>query len=135
MRRYVSGFLFFFCLTVVSLLGLYCLTRDESYEREQEIEVVETIETPGFALEESQEQVMQVVLNPEQITVNTTNKSYCLVVEEGYLIVYDKKEKEVNLFTHMPVTEFPIVEQEKLLEGIWFPSMAEIFSYLESFSS
>ena len=26
-------------------------------------------------------------------------------------------------------------EQERLMAGIWFPTMAEIFSYLESYSS
>ena len=41
----------------------------------------------------------------------------------------------MNLFTHMPLSDFPPVEQERLMEGIWFPTMAEIFSYLESYTS
>ena len=35
----------------------------------------------------------------------------------------------------MPLSEFPLSEQEKLMEGIWFSSMMEIFNYLESYSS
>ena len=33
------------------------------------------------------------------------------------------------------LAEFPAEEQERLMTGIWFPTMAEIFSYLESYSS
>ena len=55
--------------------------------------------------------------------------------EEVYLIVYDKGQETTELFTHMPLAEFPAKEQERLMAGIWFPTMAEIFSYLESYSS
>ena len=57
------------------------------------------------------------------------------LVEEGYLIVYDKNLQTVRLFTYMPLADFPVKEQEKLMEGIWFSTMTEIFSYLESYSS
>lgn len=57
------------------------------------------------------------------------------MAEEGYLIVYDRDLETVNMFTHMPLADFPVDEQEKLMEGIWFPTMAEIFSYLESYTS
>ena len=62
-------------------------------------------------------------------------EQYFLVAEEGYLIVYDKGQETTELFTHMPLAEFPAKEQERLMAGIWFPTMAEIFSYLESYSS
>ena len=37
--------------------------------------------------------------------------------------------------THIPITDFPEEEQEKLREGIWFDSMMEVFFYLESYTS
>ena len=61
--------------------------------------------------------------------------NFCLVAEEGYLIVYDSDKETVNMFTHMPLTDFPVSEQERLMEGIWFATMTEIFSYLESYTS
>ncbi len=64
-----------------------------------------------------------------------SDDKYCLMSEEGYLIVYDRVSDDVSMFTHMPLTDFPVEEQERLVEGIWFGTMAEIFSYLESYTS
>ena len=138
MKRYVSGFLFFVFLTVGALLGLFFVTRTTDSEEMKQVQAIETVESPGFAEGESEgerEIKVHVVLNQDHVTAQMEERSYCLVAEEGYLIVYDKKEETVNLFTHMPLAEFPAKEQEKLLAGIWFPTMAEIFSYLESYSS
>ena len=71
----------------------------------------------------------------EHETMAEDEERYFLVAEEGYLIVYDKGKETTDLFTHMPLAEFPEEEQERLMTGIWFPTMAEIFSYLESYSS
>ena len=60
---------------------------------------------------------------------------YCLVAEDGFLLVFAKDRYTVCLDTHMPLSEFPESEQQKLLEGIWFSTMLEIFNYLESYSS
>lgn len=62
-------------------------------------------------------------------------KQYCLVAENGFLFVFARDKRTVCLDTHMPLTEFPEAEQEKLTEGIWFSTMIEIFNYLESYSS
>lgn len=140
MKRYVSGFLFFLCLTSASLLGLFYMTKDWESEDVKQVQAVETLEHPAFAedernKQEEEESKIHLVLNQEHVVAKVLEKSYCLVAEEGYLIVYDKEDEAVNLFTHMPLSEFPVSEQEKLLEGIWFVTMAEIFSYLESYSS
>lgn len=141
MKRYVSGFLFFLCLTTASLLGLFYITKDWEREEVKQVQAVETLEHPAFAEREAVEEEKEtepkihLVLNQDHVVAKVVEKSYCLVAEEGYLIVYDKEDETVNLFTHMPLSEFPISEQEKLLEGIWFVTMAEIFSYLESYSS
>ena len=135
MKKYVSGFLFFFCLTAGALLGLFYMTKTVEDEDIRQVQAVETLDHPAFAESESEEVPVHVVLNQEQVIAKTVRSSYCLVAEEGYLIVYNKKDEAVDLFTHMPLSEFPVTEQEKLLVGIWFPTMAEIFSYLESYSS
>jgi len=51
------------------------------------------------------------------------------------LIIFDGTSGEVCFQTHMPLSEFSVEEQEKLLEGVWFDTMTDVFHYLESFSS
>ena len=135
MKKYVSCFLFFFALTSASLITLFFMTAGEKAQRVEEVQMQESVEDPLFA-EETEEEI-HVVLNMEQVENETLGdeEQYFLVAEEGYLIVYDKGQETTELFTHMPLAEFPAKEQERLMAGIWFPTMAEIFSYLESYSS
>lgn len=135
MKKYVSCFLFFFALTSASLITLFFMTAGEKAQRVEEVQMQESVEEPLFAKETEEE--IHVVLNMEQVENETLEdeEQYFLVAEEGYLIVYDKGQETTELFTHMPLAEFPAKEQERLMDGIWFPTMAEIFSYLESYSS
>ena len=135
MKKYVSCFLFFFALTSASLITLFFMTAGEKAQRVVEVQMQESVEEPLFARETEEE--IHVVLNMEQVENETVEdeEQYFLVAEEGYLIVYDKGQEKTELFTHMPLAEFPAKEQERLMAGIWFPTMAEIFSYLESYSS
>ncbi|RHT44460.1 hypothetical protein DW779_00345 [Clostridium sp. AM30-24] len=135
MKKYVSCFLFFFALTSASLITLFFMTAGEKAQRVEEVQMQESVEEPLFARETEEE--IHVVLNMEQVENETVEdeEQYFLVAEEGYLIVYDKGQEKTELFTHMPLAEFPAKEQERLMAGIWFPTMAEIFSYLESYSS
>ena len=135
MKKYVSCFLFFFALTSASLITLFFMTAVEKAQRVEEVQMQESVEEPLFARETEEE--IHVVLNMEQVENETVEdeEQYFLVAEEGYLIVYDKGQETTELFTHMPLAEFPAKEQERLMAGIWFPTMAEIFSYLESYSS
>lgn len=135
MKKYVSCFLFFFALTSASLITLFFMTAGEKAQRVEEVQMQESVEEPLFARETEEE--IHVVLNMEQVENETVEdeEQYFLVAEEGYLIVYDKGQETTELFTHMPLAEFPAKEQERLMAGIWFPTMAEIFSYLEFYSS
>ena len=149
MKRYISCFLFFFCLTGGCLVALFYLTMRPESKEVQEVQVTETYEEPVFAesagtsgsevsaraAEEEAETIAHLVLNQERVAHSAPKGVYCLMAEEGYLIVYDERQETVSLFTHMPLSEFPEHEQERLMEGIWFFTMAEIFSYLESYSS
>lgn len=139
MKKYVSCFLFFLCLTTGCLVALFLLTVGEAQEA-REVQVTESVEQPAFAAKETKtpeatEEMAHVVLNQEEVVPTLSEDNYCLVAEAGYLIVYDSDRETVNMFTHMPLSDFPVSEQEKLMEGIWFPTMAEIFSYLESYTS
>ncbi len=62
-------------------------------------------------------------------------KEYLLVSEDGFLLVFGNNAREICLYTHIPITDFPEEEREKLREGIWFSRMEEIYSYLESYTS
>lgn len=138
MKKYMSCFLFFLCLTAGCLIALFFLTIGQDTEEAREVQVTESVELPIIAetmSETEPELLAHVVLNQEEVVPEPIDENYCLMAEEGYLIVYDSKADTVNLFTHMPLVEFPQEEQERLMAGIWFPTMAEIFSYLESYSS
>lgn len=149
MKRVISGFLFFFCVIFICLLALFRLTDSMEYEKMQDVEATESYQEPVLADEEP----VHLVLNQDAVShqhdpANRKNRSlmkqepgklippgFYLVSEEGYLIVYDTDRESVELVTHMPVGEFPVEEQERLMAGIWFISMSEILSYLESYSS
>lgn len=90
---------------------------------------------PGQILESETVPEDNVVINQRQVETREESKNYCLVAEDGFLLVFARDRDNVCLDTHMPLSEFPTSEQEKLMEGIWFSSMMEVFSYLESFSS
>jgi len=136
MKKYMIGFLFFICVTSGSLIGLFWLTANPVDEANQEVQAIETVEQPVFTEEEKKDaETVHLVLNQESVKAEIYEKRYCLCVEEGYLIVYDRENQIVDLVTYMPVVEFPTVEQERLMEGIWFATMNELFSYLESYSS
>lgn len=62
-------------------------------------------------------------------------ESYYLVSEDGFLLVFAKDQETICLYTHMPIIDFPMEEQKRLREGIWFSSMMEVFQYLESYTS
>ena len=130
MKRYVMCFLFFFCLTAASLFGLLYITGEVEQENFRQVQAYEMPEHPDFA-----KGSIHLVLNQDHVTPDSRTDQFYLIAEEGYLIVYDSDHDEARLFTHMPVTDFPSAEQERLIRGIWFPTMAAVFSYLESFSS
>ena len=126
MKKYVSCFLFFFFLTSASLITLFLMTAGEEARGTEEVQMQQSVEEPVFAKETEE---IHVVLNQEQVEHETMAED-----EERYFLVAEGKET-TDLFTHMPLAEFPEEEQERLMTGIWFPTMAEIFSYLESYSS
>ena len=114
MRKY-QGILFaaLFCFAMLLLLaaGLW-------WYRPRRAEPV-----PGRVYESERMPENNAVLNPEPEVAEK---------QSGY---FDGASGEVCFQTHMPLSEFSVEEQEKLLEGVWFDTMTDVFHYLESFSS
>ena len=92
---------------------------------------------PGTVYETETVTEHQLVINQkevEPVSVSAKEEFY-LVSETGYLLVFAQDQSTICLHTHIPITEFPEREQERLRAGIWFESMMEIFHYLESYTS
>ena len=79
----------------------------------------------------------RVVINQKQVEpiAETGLEQFYLVSETGFLLVFSQDQSTICLYTHIPITDFPEKEQDRLREGIWFPSMMEVFHYLESYTS
>lgn len=90
---------------------------------------------PGQVLETETVPEDNMVINQSNVERREESGNYCLAAEDGFLYVFAKDRENICLDTHMPLSEFPVEEQEKLMAGIWFSNMMEIFSYLESYTS
>ena len=111
------------------LIGLFAAKRAPARE-EKGIEntVVESYTAPPDGAPAANQEEIQNVAAAEE-------PPYCLVAENGFLLVFRRDQDEVCLFTHIPIVDFPQEEQDKLRQGIWFSTMMEVYSYLESYTS
>ena len=130
MKKYLYCLLLFLAVSALCLAVGYGVTRS-SVRREEAVPgtvlATETVPAP-FAAEESGEETAPAAnQDPEN--------RYYLVVEDGFLLVFPRDGDQVCMYTHVPVSDFPESEQERLRAGIWFSSMLDIFNYLESYTS
>lgn len=131
MKKYSICLLLFLAVSVACLSAGYMITRNKI---EQEKQVVETtMETETIQEISIAESPAQEAVNPE--AMHQEKEQYYLVEEAGFLLVFLKDKSTICLYTHVPIADFPMEEQEKLMEGIWFSSMLDIFNYLESYTS
>jgi hypothetical protein len=77
----------------------------------------------------------RVELRPEIEERDDLACEYYLVCEDGFLLVFQKDRETICLYTHIPITDLPVKEREKVREGIGFSSMIEVMNYLESYTS
>ena len=122
-----------YCLCLFFGTGLLCLTAALLVKSPAPIE-----ETRSILPTESQTRPMDtIVINQKKVEHTSTAETlpYCLVSEDGFLLVFRKDQDDVCLYTHIPITDFPKEEQDRLREGIWFSTMLEIYSYLGSYTS
>lgn len=123
MRKYGICLLLFVVLAAACFTVGYAVTRTEVI-RESAVPATE------YETETVDERPVAEVNASPQPTDN-----YYLTAENGYLMVYEKNRMVLYLDTHIPLAEFPETEKERLLDGIWFSSMVEVFQYLESYTS
>jgi hypothetical protein len=60
---------------------------------------------------------------------------YYIVVEEGYVVVYNSDLKSVYKYTHIEAKDLPEEDRVALSQGIYVDSLEELYSLLESYSS
>ena len=128
MKKYMFCFLLFAATSLLCLGIGFVITKD-SVQPEEAI--------PGATLETETVTEDQIVINQEKVSPAPENEKekYYLVSEDGYLLVLYQDQTTICLYTHMPVTDFPEEERGRLMDGIWFSSMIEVFNYLESYTS
>lgn len=132
MKKYSVCLLLFAVTSIACLMTGFILTRSK-IRQEQAIPNV-TIESETVAEDRvaSNQKKIEPVVSTE--TTKAAEQFY-LVSEDGFLLVFTKDKSTLCLHTHMPISDFPESEQDKLREGIWFPTMMDIFNYLESYTS
>lgn len=130
MKRYV------FCLFLFVGVSISCLIAGAAAARYARLggAEVQTEEASAETVLESKEVVNREEVRHE-IETETKAEEYYLVSEAGFLLVFARDMRTICLYTHIPITDFPYEEQERLREGIWFRDMMEIFQYLESYTS
>lgn len=128
MKKYMFCFLLFVTASVICLGIGFAITKDSVRPEEA---------LPGATIETETVTEPQIVINQEEVKPASVkgNDKYYLVSEDGYLLVLYQDKTSICLYTHMAVTDFPEEERGKLADGIWFPSMIEVFNYLESYTS
>ena len=134
MKKYRICLFLFLGVSVICILIAFFVRRSQegaSLENRNEtgIEQLETEETQETVVED------QMAANQERVQAHPVQEEYYLVAEDGMLLIFLKDQKTICLYTHMPLMDFPPKERTKLREGIWFSSMAEVFHYLESYTS
>ena len=128
MKKYMFCFLLFAATSLLCLGIGFVITRD-SVQPEEAI--------PGATLETETVTEDQIVINQEKVSPapEKEKEKFYLVSEDGYLLVLYQDKTTICLYTHMPVTDFPEEERGRLMDGLWFSSMIEVFNYLESYTS
>lgn len=128
MKKYMFCFLLFAVTSLVCLGIGFAITRDSVRPEEA---------LPGATMETESVTEDQIVINQEKVShaAEKEKEKYYLVSEDGYLLVLYQDQTTICLYTHMPVTDFPEEERGRLMDGIWFSSMIEVFNYLESYTS
>ena len=126
MKHFLFALGLFSISAVVSVLVIYGAAR---YQMREEAPVPNTV----IETESVNEMEGRAAANQESII--TARSQYFLVSEAGFLLIFCSDKSTVCLYTHIPVTDFPESERVRLMEGIWFSDMMDVYHYLESYTS
>lgn len=137
MKRYYN------CIFLFAGMCMLCLVTAVSMRRlniwEQELAArEEALNEREKAIQELEQNIPAANRNEIQHELQDTpvqKAEYYLICEEGFLLVYQREMENTCLYTHIPITDLPAEEQEKIREGMGFSSMMEVMNYLESVTS
>ncbi len=136
MKKYNICFLLLLGVVLAGLLTGFFLNRDFGEAKSPTASQSQEETLPEMEPETETIAEDRVVMNQKKVKpVQKEEKQYLLVSEDGFLLVFGSHGKEICLYTHIPISDFPESEQDKLRQGIWFSVMEEIYSYLESYTS
>ena len=132
MKKYRICLFLFLGVSLVCVLIEFFVRRN--WENSGAVDTPETAIERDTVPETVTEDQMAANNDHVQAVAESRELSY-LVAEDGILLVFLKDRKTICLYTHVPLMDFPPDERAKLREGLWFSSMAEVFNYLESYTS
>lgn len=118
MKRQVSVSIFLAILVII-LAWLYIKFNNETQPKNQ------TITTENDVSKEQ-----SVTISQEYIAC-----AYYIKEEYGRLVVYESKSQEIYMETSIEINTLPAEIQEKVWDGIFFQTEAELYDFLESYSS
>ncbi len=121
------------CLFLFLGISAVCVT--VGYLAKQQYEKAQSESATEMSVETETVVEDRLAANQREVIHETVAEEYYLVAEDGVLLVFLKDKKTISLYTHVPLMDFPAKERDRLREGIWFPSMMEVFNYLESYTS
>ena len=124
MKHFLFALGLFSISAVVSVLVIYGAARYQMRE-----------EAPNTVIETESVNEMEGRAAANQESITPVSSRYFLVSESGFLLVFCSDKSTVCLYTHIPVTDFPESERARLMEGIWFSDMMDVYHYLESYTS
>lgn len=108
-KKYSIGFL----IGIIVLIGLFFLAYRISYNR---------------ALDKQEAEEKQMVQNELEIC-------YYIKEADGYVIVLESDQKTPYEYTSILVEDLPDYVQKQLKNGIKFTSLAQVYGFLENYSS
>ena len=108
-KKYGIGFL----IAMFVLVGMFFLAYRISYNR---------------ALEKHEAEERQMVQNELETC-------YYIKEADGYVIVYEADQKTPYEYTSILVEDLPDYVQKQLKDGIKFTSLAQVYGFLENYSS
>ncbi len=131
MKKYLYCVLLFAVTSVICLAAGYALTRYQIRQEQGMDDMMietETVNPLDNRAAVGQESITPVVETPSE-------KEFYLVSEARFLLVISRDQSTICLYPHIPVTDFPEEERARLMEGILFPTMMDVYHYLESYTS
>ncbi|MCM1282222.1 MAG: hypothetical protein NC180_11900 [Muribaculaceae bacterium] len=126
MKRKISICILFFIVIAVSAV-LFTSTKKPAQEQAQKPAVPETEET------QSAEEL--VVVSADTVSAREPVYAYVLREREGWVVVYLPDSEQIYMETGIRAESLPGQLKEQLPEGLGFASEAELFDFLESYSS